>query len=162
MSCPVFKSEFGRIVSEVWSVVPGLPLKRELSAEFRSPPLVASIKADGKWRGEVFLEIDNVLAESAAKSMFDIPETDAIPEDKLWDAIKELVNMFGGSLKSALPASCKLGLPRIVDRVPTSSLSPEGSVELDFSSDGLPFRLICIHDASAALDEAGALLDGLI
>lgn len=162
MGCGLLRSELERIVSEVWAVVPGFPIKGAEDSVFAEEPLRAAIAVTGDWRGEIILEIDRSLAERASRTMFDTPDDEDLSEEKLWDALKEMVNMFGGSLKSALPASCKLGLPRAnVERAMTNDEGEE-VIELSFISKGLPLRLRCAHDSSGLVDQAGALLDGLV
>lgn len=90
-------------------------LNHEVVPNSDSAPLVelqASIRIDGDRSGVVRIGMPQTLARSAAAAMLACSPDDASEED-VSDALGELANMIGGSLKSLFPTGSQLGLPQV-------------------------------------------------
>jgi len=84
--------------------------------EKRTNDMVASIEISGAWHGVVCLSTSMRFVDSVAAVMFDTNSV-VVTEDDRFDALCELTNILGGSIKSLLPENCDLALPRI-DPIP--------------------------------------------
>lgn len=101
-----------------------------------------NITISGAWEGSVLLELSNGMDRLLAATMFQL-EPDALGEDEISDAVGELTNMIGGSIKSLLPEPSRLSLPTVVTGRNLSLRMP-GSVLVDDLaglSQGLPLRV---------------------
>ena len=105
--------ELQEVVESVWfpvtgaAVSPGALVIPELPGT-----VVCSIVITGAWHGVVRVKTTEIFLKYAASEMFQPSDSDVTHEDCA-DALCELTNMLGGSIKSLLPDSCDLALPRI-------------------------------------------------
>jgi CheY-specific phosphatase CheX len=76
--------------------------------------LTGSIQISGSWHGEVRLHCDRDAACAMAAAMFGMPPEELDPGE-VRDAVGELTNMTGGSIKALLPGESMLGLPTVVE-----------------------------------------------
>lgn len=110
----MYREELGQIAQMVWESMLSLPLvPAESAGRGDQPTLVAAIRFKGAWHGEVVATVDHDLARSIAGAMLEIlPE--ALGDEDVHDALREMINMVGGNLKALLPPPCQLSLPLVV------------------------------------------------
>lgn len=72
----------------------------------------ASVQVSGAWTGSVLVSCSEAFAGYAAARMFQSTVEDLGPED-LSDALGEIANMIGGSVKSLMPEPSALSLPLV-------------------------------------------------
>lgn len=72
--------------------------------------LRASIDLSGQWAGRIEIRLAPGLAQSATAAML-MQSAEAVTIDDTLDAIREIVNIIGGVIKSALPRPCAMALP---------------------------------------------------
>lgn len=101
------------IATDVWSSL-------NLDLEHSAPTLEdgdvtgsASVSISGSWNGVVRLDFAAGMPGELAAAMFEMPPAD-VTDDEVADAVGELANMLGGSLKSLLPGHSQLSLPLVV------------------------------------------------
>ncbi|MEQ6901942.1 chemotaxis protein CheX [Nocardioides sp. YIM 152588] len=76
-------------------------------------PWSATVTVSGGWHGSITVELGDDLARSLTRRMLAMTEDEALEDADLADAVGELVNMVGGSLKSILPGPSALSLPTV-------------------------------------------------
>jgi len=74
--------------------------------------VVAGIHISGAWNGSVLVTCSTTFAHATAAAMLDVPVGE-LSEDDLSDAIGEIANMIGGSVKAVLPEPSVLSLPMV-------------------------------------------------
>jgi chemotaxis protein CheX len=72
----------------------------------------ACVHVTGDWEGSVILEASAQLSRQATAAMFDMPP-DEVGDDEMADALGELANIVGGSVKGLMPGGCRLSLPTV-------------------------------------------------
>lgn len=87
------------------------PLDRRAGLE---SGLQAQIELRGEWSGRLVLTCDRVVAGEIAAAMLGTSLTDELPEDDVHDAVGEVLNVVGGSVKGALGGVTALGLPEVI------------------------------------------------
>ena len=123
----------------VWNSTLGLILEPTSgSAGDPEERMGAVVEISGAWKGSIVLTTTRAMALHAAAQMFGCDETDVSDDDR-HDAVGELANQIGGSVKGMLPGPCSLSLPRVWDGdgdadAPTADGRPAGV--LDASSGG--------------------------
>ncbi len=73
---------------------------------------MSCVHVTGDWDGSVILEVSPQLSRRATAAMFDIP-ADEVSDDEMADALGELANIVGGSVKGLMTGSCRLSLPTV-------------------------------------------------
>ncbi len=101
------------------------------------PPRRAAVAIRGSWSGRVVVATNDSVLRSTVASMCHVHPHECGDND-LQDALLELTNVLGGSVKSLLPEDCRLGLPEIL-----SGPAPSGEADADrtFRCDGQAVRL---------------------
>jgi chemotaxis protein CheX len=94
-------------VMESFVGVLGEPLEPYATDEL---PVGASVQVSGTWTGSVLVSCSEALAAHAAASMFET-SIDELGPDDIGDALGEIANMIGGSVKSLMPEPSALSLP---------------------------------------------------
>jgi len=117
------------VFEAIWSVTLGLEL---LGPAGSTPPpteetLCACVHLTGAWAGLVSVTLSEGLARRAAGAMFDQPASE-LSIAELHDAIGEIANMAGGSIKALLPGPSHLSLPSVVSGSFFGFSSPGGVV----------------------------------
>lgn len=138
------------VTTSVWRRMLGL------SAEPTSTPaapademLLGSVAVTGAWRGVVRLCCSPALARRAASIMFAVEPRDAT-DAQVRDALAELANVAGGSLKALFPSPSSLSVPTVGDRGDLG----EGRLlaQVAFECQGEPLWVACVeHDAERIL-----------
>ncbi len=75
--------------------------------------LQAQIELRGEWNGRLVLTCDSVVAHQIAGAMLGLGPEDELEEPDVHDAVGEVLNVVGGSVKGALPGTSALGLPGV-------------------------------------------------
>jgi len=103
------------VVVETWTSLLGLAPVRLATpcAAARDEWVHAAVAVDGPWRGTVRLSAPRPLAARCAAAMLGL-ESGAVDSTSVADALGELANVVGGSLKALLPPVCHLSLPFVV------------------------------------------------
>ena len=102
------------VVESVWFPVTGVAVSPgALANPVQTGTIMCSIVITGAWCGVVRVRTTERFLSHAASVMFNSSVGDVTHEDRA-DAMCELTNMPGGSIKSLLPESCDLALPHVV------------------------------------------------
>lgn len=109
------------------------------------PPRSAAIDIHGPWSGRVVVATTDAVLRATVSSMCLVHPHECRVSD-LSDALLELTNMLGGSVKALLPDECRLGLPTTLTHAPTPR---EFDVDRAFRCDGEPLRLSIAEAAMA-------------
>lgn len=72
--------------------------------------LLGYVHLSGTWNGKIEVRLSDKLALSATAAMLMMPAEEVAEADTL-DAAKEIANMVGGTIKSALPRPCSMTVP---------------------------------------------------
>lgn len=115
---PVLPSsmELGEIVEQVWSsFLDGeiVALPGEDATAARDQQMVASVSISGEWTGHLMIVTGKDSAQLIAGSMFQM-EPEEIATAEVADALGELANMIGGSVKGMIGVAATLSLPQVV------------------------------------------------
>jgi chemotaxis protein CheX len=75
--------------------------------------VVAIVSISGAWKGRVLLSFSPPAARRAAAALLGIEEADDVGDGDVADAVGELANIIGGSVKSLMPQPTALSLPAV-------------------------------------------------
>jgi hypothetical protein len=106
--------------------------------------LQAQIELRGDWNGRLVLTCDSGVAAQIASAMLGVDPDEALPEDDVHDAVGEVLNVVGGSVKGALGGVLALGLPGVSE----TSASPTSDDCLVVSWRGAPVFVQVVPDAA--------------
>lgn len=110
----ISEEELQEIVEVVWMTVLDLAILPGQGAELALTDYVTSeIEISGAWDGLVSVRASEQFLTHAASLMFNCPAGDVCEMDRA-DALTELTNMLGGTVKCLLPETCDLSLPSIL------------------------------------------------
>lgn len=109
-------AELGEALEQVWSsfldgeiiVIP----EGETDVASRAA-LVASVSISGGWSGHVMLMVGKDCANKIASSMFEMDVAE-MSTAEVADALGEIANMVGGTVKSMVGVAATLSLPQVV------------------------------------------------
>jgi chemotaxis protein CheX len=73
----------------------------------------AQIALHGDWNGRLVLTCDRDVAAQIASAMLGTPAEEELPAVDVCDAVGEVLNVVGGSVKGALRGTTALGLPGV-------------------------------------------------
>ena len=73
----------------------------------------AQIELRGDWNGRIVLTCDSEVAHQIAGAMLGAPAEEVLPAEDVSDAVGEVLNVVGGSVKGALGGVMSLGLPAV-------------------------------------------------
>lgn len=120
------------VIETIWSVTLGLELHGPAGSIPPSPHevLCGCIHISGAWSGTITVTMGERLARRAAAAMFEQP-ADSLGQAELHDAIGEITNMTGGSVKALLPGPSQLSLPSVVSGVELSISTPGAVITSD-------------------------------
>ena len=108
--------ELSEIVEQVWaSFLEGelLPVPEPDVSEPYDGRLVAWVSISGDWTGHLMVVCTGDAARLVAGDMFQLDDAD-ISTAEVADALGEIANMVGGSVKGMVGASAALSLPQVV------------------------------------------------
>lgn len=78
-----------------------------------TPPMVASVSIGGGWTGHLMIMTGGACASEIAANMFQMDEGD-VSTAEVADALGEIANMVGGSVKGMIGVPATLSLPQVV------------------------------------------------
>ena len=146
------------ITREVWAAMvdgslsahdePGAP-----TAPSGECDLTGAVDINGTWCGTVYLSFSLAAARQAASKMFDAPPDDVTSED-IDDAVGELTNIIGGTLKMRIPQPATLSVPRVTAELPVAGRDGEAEMvsELRFAWLDEPLMIGVWRRPAAAAD----------
>nr|WP_232523239.1 chemotaxis protein CheX [Nocardioides sp. MAH-18] len=88
------------------------PWPADRPAEFGSG-VQAQIELRGDWNGRLVLTCDRDVAAQIAGAMLGCGPEEVLPDLDVHDAVGEVLNVVGGSVKGALDGVSALGLPGV-------------------------------------------------
>lgn len=109
-------AELGEIVEQVWSsFLEGeiVALPGDGAEAMAGTQMVASVSISGEWTGHLMIVAGTDCAQAIASSMFQM-EPDEITTAEVADALGEIANMVGGSVKGMVGVAATLSLPQVV------------------------------------------------
>jgi chemotaxis protein CheX len=109
---PFTAADMATIALEVGMAVLDMPLVLVEGGTASPRGATACVHVTGEWEGSVVLEASSQLAIDGTATMFDLPP-DLIGDEEVADALGELANIVGGSIKGLIPGSCRLSLPTV-------------------------------------------------
>ncbi len=115
---PVLPSsmELGEIVEQVWSsFLDGeiVAMSGDGAPAAPEQQMVASVSISGEWTGHLMIVTGAECARCIAGSMFQM-EPEEISTAEVADALGEIANMVGGSVKGMIGVAAVLSLPQVV------------------------------------------------
>ncbi|MDR3752677.1 MAG: chemotaxis protein CheX [Terracidiphilus sp.] len=102
-----------RANAQFWEQMLGMQMDTvPFAEEFCVDPghVLVSVGLFGNWNGRIEVRMARNLADMATAAMLMQP-VEAVVEADTLDATREIVNMIGGLLKSALPQPCSMTVP---------------------------------------------------
>jgi hypothetical protein len=102
-------------IEQVWGSMlfaTATPWPSERAAEFDTG-VQAQIELRGDWNGRLVLTCDSEVASQIAGAMLGLGPEEQLPAPDVHDAVGEVLNVVGGSVKGALAGSSALGLPGV-------------------------------------------------
>jgi chemotaxis protein CheX len=132
------------IAQSIWSSMLGLAASPDRSESLVRDPigLMASVHIAGAWNGLVVFLPTATFARRAASLMLAMPP-DSVSMAEIEDAVAELSNIIGGSVKALLPGPSSLSLPVVLHgsqyavRMPRTRLA----ANLRFTCEGQPLEI---------------------
>jgi chemotaxis protein CheX len=73
----------------------------------------AQIELHGDWNGRIVLTCDREVASQITSAMLGTDADEVLTDEDVHDAVGEVLNVVGGSVKGALGGSMSLGLPGV-------------------------------------------------
>jgi len=109
-------NDFFSLAEAVWDSMLGQQLERVSPDDtgITGAMLTACVQVAGDWNGAITLQCSKACAETMAAAMFDLP-VEELPGTDVFDALGELVNMTGGSVKGMVEGTNTLTLPTVVE-----------------------------------------------
>ncbi|HYP88801.1 MAG TPA: chemotaxis protein CheX [Polyangiaceae bacterium] len=128
----VLERDLREVIETIWSVTLGLEL---VSPNGSIPPaahevMCGFIQVSGAWSGTITVTMGERLARRAAAAMFD-QAAESLGPAELQDALGEITNMTGGSVKALLPGPSHLSLPSVVSGTDFAVSAPGAVVTSD-------------------------------
>jgi chemotaxis protein CheX len=115
---PVLPSsmELGEIVEQVWSSFLDGEIVAMSEDDVPAAPdrqMVASVSISGEWTGHLMIVTGAECARCIAGSMFEM-DPEEVSTAEVADALGEIANMVGGSVKGMIGVAAALSLPQVV------------------------------------------------
>lgn len=109
------ETEITAVTDSIWSMVLDLQVVPIADSPDRleGEALDGVVQITGDWNGAVVVQMPPRLAAEVCHRMLGITGDPTVAD--LQDAVGEIVNMTGGSLKALLPGENRLSLPTVVD-----------------------------------------------
>jgi chemotaxis protein CheX len=111
----------GPVAPEIFDMMLGLPLEHTtleaLEPTVGKPTITGLISIVGDWNGAVSLETTVEGARGFAASMFAYDDASEVSVDEIRDAMGEMTNMAGGSVKNLVHGVSALGIPSVTDGI---------------------------------------------
>ncbi|MDP2773626.1 MAG: chemotaxis protein CheX [Nocardioides sp.] len=150
------------VVDEVWSTFLGpeeplLPARSD-SASADGATWSAATSVTGAWNGVVTVEVPDAVAHTATERMLGLEPGQTVTTEDVADAVGELVNMIGGSVKSLMPGPGVLSLPLVARGTIASPSDLTEVSRLDLTWAGAPLHVTVLarRDAPAQAADRSA------
>ena len=104
----------------------------------------AQIELRGDWNGRIVLTCDSQVAHEIAGAMLGAHPDEQLPQEDVTDAVGEVLNVVGGSVKGALGGIMSLGLPGVTPSA--GRASGDGSMIISWR--GAPVFVEVVPDES--------------
>jgi chemotaxis protein CheX len=98
------------LIEGVWAPSVGLPVLGTDPVDGAEFAHAATLRFTGGWNGHVCIDASDGFARALAGLMFGLPDDEVAPEDER-DALGEMANVLGGSVKAFAPDEVDLALP---------------------------------------------------
>jgi len=135
------------VVDEVMGTFVGAVIEPMPSDPAGDLPVTAFVHVTGEWAGSVLVSCTERLATAAAAAMLNQPEGSLQPGD-VSDALGEVANMIGGSIKALMPEPSILSLPVVTfGTIETVVPGAELLQRLERSCIGEPLTVTVLHGA---------------
>lgn len=121
--------ELGEIVEQVWESFLGggvVAASGDSKNAAVDDQMVAWVAISGDWTGHMKVVTSRECAYQIAAEMF-MMESDQVDITEVADALGEIANMVGGSIKSMVGVACTLSLPQVVLDA-SALISPDSQV----------------------------------
>ena len=106
------EDQLAEVVDDLLETFVGLPVVPSEPTD--GPlPVTAFVQITGGWTGTVLVSCTDQLASIVAAAMLDAA-LDVLDPDDVSDALGEVANMVGGSVKSLMPEAAALSLPTVI------------------------------------------------
>jgi chemotaxis protein CheX len=133
------------MAADIWSSMLGLELlpgNGAMASLHDAATMTACVQITGEWSGAVTVCCPTTLARSFAGAMFACGPDD-LAADEVRDALGELTNMTGGSIKGLVPGDCQLGIPAVAEGMDYSLTIPRGAqaAEIEFEYEGQALQI---------------------
>ncbi len=140
-----------QLASDIWSSMLGIELAAgngAMATLGTDRTLTGCVQITGDWAGAVTVRCPTSLARRFAGVMFDC-EPDALAADEVLDALGELTNMTGGSVKGLVEGSCQLGIPAVAEGQDYALVIPRGRrvATVGLEHDGEPLEIVVYETA---------------
>lgn len=140
---------------DVWLSILNLAPRalEEADTEPDGPTVAGVVHITGASTGAVTVQVSAPLADRLAARMFRLIDRKPSPEEKV-DAIGELTNMVGGSLKGLMDGPSHLSLPAVIDGNGYQVRIPRGRTvnTVPFDCEGQRFVVTVVSVAEAPAD----------
>lgn len=104
--------------------------------------VTAQIELRGDWNGRIVLTCETQVANEIAAAMLGAPAEEVLPDEDVNDAVGEVLNVVGGSVKGALGGVMSLGLPGVT----ASTSRPSADSSMIISWHGAPVFVEVVPD----------------
>jgi chemotaxis protein CheX len=132
------------MAAEIWASMLGMDLVPHDHASDDAPrTMTGCVQITGDWAGAVTVRCGTDLAREFAGAMFAC-EPEDLGEDEVRDALGELTNMTGGSVKSLVPGECHLGIPAVAEGLDYTLDIPRARqvCRMGFEHDGRAIQIV--------------------
>jgi len=112
----ISREELQAIVNEIFQSMINMdvvPCSECSVSNKRAAYMASAVQIVGGWQGAVRLDINEQLACNICASLMSVPIGELSARD-VADAVGELANIVGGSVKALLAPNCALSLPSVV------------------------------------------------
>jgi chemotaxis protein CheX len=104
--------DIAQVVDDIAQAFLGTPATRSAGTAPHAVDVVAAVHISGAFRGSVICSTSTAFAVFAASRMLAV-EPGHVDDEALVDALGEVANMVGGSVKALLPEPSTLSLPLV-------------------------------------------------
>lgn len=146
------ESSLSELTSEIWTSMLGIdlaPANGHMDSLGHDRTLTGIVQITGDWSGAITVRCPTELASTFASAMF-AADPASLELDEVRDALGELTNMTGGSVKGMLPGQCQLGIPAVAEGVDYTLAIPRGHpvCTLGFEYEGRPLEVVIYETSS--------------
>jgi len=143
--CRVRPSDLAEIARSLFDTMLGLPFEDECptGCSDSSRQLEAHISVKGCWSAEILVRAPEELARRIACVMFTLDDGE-LTDDDVRDALGEVANVIGGSVKGIVDCDCDLTLPTVE---PAPAGQTACSLFCTFQCNGQPVAIAVVEQS---------------